>query len=319
MYYLARPQNRVLVTGSHRSGTTWVGTILAAHEEAAYIHEPLNVSDGPAAMRGIVRHSYSYICADNEDQFLPGLESVLAAGCQAEECSKAHIRHSWTLIKDPFAVFSIPWFAAKLGCRSVITVRQPVSVVSSLKRLQWRFDHRHLMEQPLLLRDWLAPYRAEMTATLEDPDDLIAQGCLLWRMVYTAAAYLRELLPETIIVRHEDLSLAPWAGYYDLLNKLGIRASAATDKAIEFFCSSQNPKETTVEPPHTVALDSRANLDNWQHRLTPAEVARIRELTDQEASLYYSPAELANFADAHCNRRERPRSVSAATDLARAA
>ena len=35
--------NPILVTGSHRSGTTWVGKMLAADSDTAYISEPLNV------------------------------------------------------------------------------------------------------------------------------------------------------------------------------------------------------------------------------------------------------------------------------------
>lgn len=301
-YHRKRQQPRVLVTGSHRSGTTWVGTVLQAHEEAAYINEPLNVSDGPAPLRQVVRHSYSYICQDNERRFLPGLERVLAAGCQAEECRKAHVRHRWTVIKDPFAIFSAAWFASALNCRSVITVRQPVGMVSSLKRLNWRFDHRHLLDQPLLLRDWLAPFRREMEAVLECGDDVIAEGCLLWRMVYTVAARLRERLPETVLVRHEDLSLDPWGGFGRLFETLGVRESSSTDRAIEFFCSSQNPKEAPLKPPFTVALDSRANLDNWQHRLTDSEVERIRELTAAEAGMFYTQAELENFSAVHRGR-----------------
>ena len=36
----ATPFNGVLVTGSHRSGTTWVGKILAEAPETCYLHEP---------------------------------------------------------------------------------------------------------------------------------------------------------------------------------------------------------------------------------------------------------------------------------------
>ncbi len=303
--FKARPENRVLVTGSHRSGTTWVGTILAAHQEAEFIHEPLNVTDGHPRMRKAVRHNYSYICPQNERPFLKGYRAVLKTGCQAEECRKAHVRHSWTVIKDPFALFSIPWFASRFNCRSIVTVRRPVSMISSLKRLQWHFDHRHLLEQPLLMRDYLEPYRAEMEAVISGPaDDIIAQGCLLWRMVYDVVAQLKVASPQIVIVRHEDLSLNPWGEFFDLHKKLGIRVGAPTKKAIEFFSNSLNPKEASVNPPHTVALDSRANLDNWQHRLTAAEVNRIRNLTADVAYLYYTDAELENFATAYRPSRQ---------------
>jgi hypothetical protein len=32
----------ILVTGSHRSGTTWAGQMVAAAPHTAYIHKPLN-------------------------------------------------------------------------------------------------------------------------------------------------------------------------------------------------------------------------------------------------------------------------------------
>jgi hypothetical protein len=289
---------RILVSGVHRSGTTWLGTILAAHREAEYIHEPLNVTDGPPVIRAVARHSYTYICPKNERNFLQPLEAVFAAGCQAEECHIAHIKHTWTLVKDPFAFFSVPWFASRFGFRGVITVRRPVSFVSSLKRLNWRFDHNHLLEQPLLMRDWLEPFRGEMVAALATPDDIIGQACLLWRMVYTAAARMKQDLPQTIIVRHEDLSFDPWRGFCGLYDQLGIEADEPTDRAIDFFCNTLNPTETTIEPPHTVALNSRANLENWRKRLTPDEVARVEELTGDVVGQYYSTAELQDFAAA---------------------
>jgi hypothetical protein len=263
-------------------------------------------------MRRAVRHNYPYICRENERPFLSGFRRVLGAGCQADECRKAHVRHSWTVIKDPFALFSLPWFASRFECRSVITVRRPVSMVSSLKRLKWHFDHRHLLDQPLLMRDFLEPYRADMEAVIRGPkDDVVAQGCLLWRMVYEAAAQFKVAAPETVIVRHEDLSLDPWGGFCDLHAKLGIEVGPATEKAIEFFSSAENPKEANVEPPHTVALDSRANLDNWKHRLTTAEVDRIRDLTADVAYLYYSEAELDDFAAAYRPKR-RPSAPTSA-------
>ena len=37
----------ILVTGSHRSGTTWVGKMLAATGSVGYIHEPFNLKNRP--------------------------------------------------------------------------------------------------------------------------------------------------------------------------------------------------------------------------------------------------------------------------------
>lgn len=52
------------------------------------------------------------------------------------------------LLKDPFAVFSVPWFAKKLNCQIVITVRHPAAFASSLQRLGWNFDFKDLLDHP---------------------------------------------------------------------------------------------------------------------------------------------------------------------------
>lgn len=299
MGFFARDKHRLLVTGSHRSGTTWVGRILASHPELRYVLEPLNVTHGPAVMRAANKHCYRYICPENEGSFLKPLQTVLRAGCQAKDCRSNHGWHRGTLIKDPFAIFSGAWFASRLGYRSVITVRHPVSLIGSLRRLGWHFDHRHLTEQPLLMRDWLEPFRSELEAVIAAPSDLIGQSCLLWRMLYTVARLLQRDVPGTIILRHEDLSRDPWHGFATLFDRLGLDMTASTRRTIHELTNAANPAEASVEQQHDntiVALDSRANLDNWKHRLSGDEVRRILDLTADVASLYYSAEEIAGFA-----------------------
>ncbi len=83
------------------------------------------------------------------------------------------------LIKDPFAFFSAPWIAETFGCTVVITIRHPAAFVSSLKRLDWPFDFSDLIDQPLLIQDWLAPYYPQMLEANSEKGDLIGNGSLL--------------------------------------------------------------------------------------------------------------------------------------------
>ena len=57
---------------------------------------------------------------------------------------------------------------------------------------------------------------------------------------------------------------------------------------MEASSSSENPAETRVETPHETQIDSKANLENWRHRLTDDEVSRIRMATEETAALYYT-------------------------------
>ena len=299
----------ILVTGAHRTGTTWVGKMLAASPQAAYISEPLNVWHRPGVFRAPVSKWYTFISTENEDAYLPAFRALLdyRYGLWREmrslRSSKDLLRMGrdfWTffrggllkqrpLIKDPFAVFSAPWFSERLGCRVVITVRHPAGFASSLKRLDWSFDFRNLLEQPLLMQRWLGVDRAEME--LGQREDVIGQAALLWRIIYRVVARMMKLHPSFIVVRHEDLSLDPVACYRDLYAALDMDFTPEVQQKIMSASSAENPAELSKKKVHAVKLDSRANLDNWKKRLSLDEIKRIRNMTGKVAQLYYSDEE----------------------------
>ncbi len=300
----------ILVTGAHRSGTTWVGKMLAASGQLAYISEPLNVHHRPGVFRTPVDHWYTYICEDNENQYLPALRDTaafryhLGAEIRSLRSTRDFLRMGrdwWTftngklrrqrpLLKDPFALFSAGWFAERLNYQVVIMVRHPAAFASSLKRLGWQFDFSNLLAQPLLMRDWLEPFRADMdTAIHERPnDDIIGQGALLWRMLYKVVYQLGKQHQDFHIVRHEDLSQDPLTRYHKLYQALGLSFTARARQTIQSASSPENPSELSRNKVHTVHLDSQANIKNWAQRLTEAEVDRIRNLTEDVAPYFYS-------------------------------
>jgi hypothetical protein len=44
------------------------------------------------------------------------------------------LRGRRALLDDPYAVFAAPWLHRRVGCRVVVTVRDPVATVSSWRR-----------------------------------------------------------------------------------------------------------------------------------------------------------------------------------------
>lgn len=67
----------ILVTGSHRSGTTWTGRMLALSGDAGYIHEPLNPKRAPGWARREIPYWWLYVCDDNEDEYEPILRDII--------------------------------------------------------------------------------------------------------------------------------------------------------------------------------------------------------------------------------------------------
>ena len=294
-----------LVTGAHRTGTSWVGRMLAADPRLAYISEPLNVFHHPGILGAPIPYWYTYICNENESEYLPAFQQLLnfryhffsaamslrtgrdllRMGRDLGIFWQAGLLHRLPLLKDPFAVFSIPWFAQRLNSRVVVTVRHPAAFASSLKRMNWSFDFNDLLNQPLLMHDHLEPYRKEMRSVAAD--DVIGQASLLWAMVYRTVRAICKQTPSTRVVRHEDLSLDPVGGYQQLYSELGLNFTPSVKRKIMDSSSSENPVELSRKKVHSVKLDSRANLDNWKHRLSSGEIDLIRRATDEVAHLYY--------------------------------
>lgn len=297
----------LLVTGAHRTGTTWVGKMLSAGGYA-YVSEPLNVLHRPGVMAAPVPHWYAYITKENEAEYLPAFQKTIALRYRllAEIKSlksrrdllrmgrdlgiflRGRVLGQPALLKDPFAVFSLPWFIERLDCRVVVTVRHPAGFASSLKRLNWPFDFKDLLAQPLLMRDHLESFRGDMERM--PPDDVLGQSALLWRMVYRVVHATRERFPSVIVLRHEDLSRDPQTGYARAYESLGLAYTAKVQETIRNSSSSENPAELSRRKVHSVKLDSRANLDNWKKRLSPEEITRVRTMTEDVAHLYYPDA-----------------------------
>jgi hypothetical protein len=297
--------NPILVTGAHRTGTTWVGKSLAADPRLAYISEPLNVHHRPGVFGARIASWYTYICRDNEAEYLPRFHELLSfryhasaeiaslrSGRDALRMARdvaifvaGNVLRKRALLKDPFAVFSLAWFAERLNCEIVVMVRHPAAFASSLKRLEWTFDFNDLLVQPLLMRDYLESYRAAMRSVAAG--DVIGQAALLWAMIYRSVDAMRQQIPSVRVIRHEDLSLDPGGGFERLFRHLGLSFTDRTRRVIAASSSSENPPELAPGMTHSVKLDSRASLDRWKHRLSVEEISRVRRATDEVAHLYY--------------------------------
>lgn len=299
----------ILVTGTHRSGTTWIGKMLAADAATAYISEPLNKLHRPGVFRAKVNHWYQYVCEENEGEYLTAFNDLLEFDYHLwDEIRSIRSRRDFlrmgrdflifynglmrgqrVLMKDPFAVFSTDWFGKRLNCKVVVAVRHPAAFVSSLKRLNWPFDFQDLLDQPLLMRDFLEPYRAQMEAA--KTEDVIGQSALLWNLIYRSVHTTLHQNPDFIAVRHEDLSRDPVGGYRQLYQSLALDFTPRVEKIVLNSSSSENPAEPSRKNIHSVKVDSRANIEVWKKRLTDDEIKRIRTITEEVSYLFYPDVE----------------------------
>lgn len=302
----------ILVTGSHRSGTTWVGRMLAEAPSLLYIHEPFSVTDAPS--RGICntefRRWFTYVNQENEGIFYRAFHNTIAlkydlvggiktyGNAQAwRELRREYIsflKHRRAghkaLIKDPVAFFSAEWLARRFDMNVVMVIRHPAAFVSSIKKLGWQHPFSHFLEQPALMRDHLGCFAEDIREYAAHEHDLIDQAILLWKLIHFAMIHYRQAHPDWVFVRHEDLSLTPLEQFQSLYDRLGLEYTEHAQQVIESFSSSANPSDTDapVGSEEILKRNSASNIWNWKTRLTTSEIEKIRRGVEDISNLFYS-------------------------------
>jgi hypothetical protein len=296
--------------------------MLEAGGGLVYVNEPLNPQHPPGRSPGVLRadvtHAFQYISEENERVWLPAFrDTVRLRFHPLAEVRRNHrpydllravkytagfglgrLRGRRALLDDPYAVFAAPWLARRVGCRVVVTVRDPVATVSSWRRLGWTPRLAELLDQPALVRDRLGRFAPELEAALaaggNGQVDAVGQASLLWRVIYGTVADYRREIDGLEVVRHEDLSADPLPAFRRLYGRLGLPFGPGAERAIldatsagsggaamRWSLSGRGVSKTAAR-----RLDSRANLQVWRERLTSDEVARIRDLTADVAGAF---------------------------------
>ena len=149
----------ILVTGSNRSGSTWVGNVLASHPKVDTIIEPLNLNRIKRFKR--IQFEYWYPNITKRSPEAPQIKALIDyylnsnfytffyqifnsyEGHNLWNSSKKRWRRAKRpikLLKDPTALFSIPWMVDEFALKPIVLVRHPAAYVLSIKEKNWWFD-----------------------------------------------------------------------------------------------------------------------------------------------------------------------------------
>ncbi len=125
----------------------------------------------------------------------------------------------------------------------------------------------------------------------QDEQDIVGQGILLWRMIYTLVHQYKTQGYDIQLIRHEYLSQRPLPIFEELFQKLGMVFSHKIEEKIIISTQTSNPNEVAVYDEHAVKLNSLANLRNWKKRLTDLEITRIDTDTRDVVKEFYELGE----------------------------
>jgi hypothetical protein len=302
-----RVRDPILLTGSHRSGTTWAARILHASGATGYIDEAFNPGRRPSWFSVRPAHWYQHVDEASDRIYTRAMGDLLRfryAGIRQPDLSPEERRVAETewvrarayrlrgarpLLKDPLAVFSAEWLADRFRADIVVLIRHPAAFASSILRLGWDFRFRQWTKQRALMDSYLAPFGEEISRAAENPPSLLDQAILMWNAIYSYVADMRRRHPEWIFVRHEDLSLAPILEFRALYSKLALPWGPKVAGVIEDLTSSRNKRDVERSQVADIRRDSRATARIWRERLSEDEIGRVRRGTERVAALFYGP------------------------------
>lgn len=279
----------IVVTGLHRSGSSWVGEVLCYSKEVEYIWEPFSYNYYPPLVRQrppcwylYIRegHQLESIWEDNiraicdfkyeliqHMKYIRGLRDFAKVFrdwyCYREKQKKGAI----PLLKDPIALFSAPWLERKFGAKIVVTVRHPCAFADSIIRPQWYFDWSNLLNQDELMNDYLADYRAILNGYKSNGCDLVDTAILLWNMMYGFVYANISSGANWHVVLHEDVVERPIVCFQQAFNWLGLK--------------------WTKELTERVAKIKKVDTKKWQKNLSVNDTNRILSGTEALRSKFY--------------------------------
>lgn len=293
-------RNPILVTGSHRSGSSWVGKTICLSPHVGYINEPFNLDHTPRVCRTRFNHWFTYVCSENEAAYSSAIDDCIhfryPYSAAFESCTsmrdiaklardasqfawhKMHGRRA--LVKDPIALFSAEWLATRFDMDVIMLIRHPAAFVGSLKDSQWTHPFSHFVEQPLLMEQHLSGYRDVIEEYAREEKPVIDQAILLWNLIHHMITIFQDTHPEWTFVKHEDLSRDPITEFQAIYRKLGLIFSTRIESAIR--------ASTTADKSRHLKRDSKSNIWSWKKRLNEDEIEQVREGTQKIASRYYS-------------------------------
>lgn len=288
----------ILITGSHRSGTTWIGKTIAEHPEVEYIHEPFNIdypnAEIPININTWFLHANTYA---NQDKIEAAFNEFLVQGKHTLP-SDSWIRNIWpfkrqtptaqrALIKDPIALLSADWLHQKFVTQNICMIRNPYAFVGSLKTAGWDFEFGNFLKQERLVEGLLAGYKQKIITLSNDTSsyDLVDRAIELWNILHFVILDYQHRYPEWLYVKHESVAMNPHKEFEHIFAYLNLEKSSTINSYIDKFTAGSNPEEsnsTQYQP-----RNATASLDTWRERLDTIDTERITERTKEIGSQYY--------------------------------
>lgn len=274
----------ILISGTHRGGTTFIGTILAQADELRYVYEPLS-----PWFDDLSRDTYCPICGLDLNTWYPYIYEG------NEKPYRTHFKHfnnskrlmgKQPLYKDPLSPFAAEWIHTAYNAKVVFILRNPLALVASCKQVDWGVPFDRLAHQDELLNAYVPNYKKQAKEYAKGKHTKLEETTLLYNMVYEKAHELSQKYPDWIFIKHEDISTNPQEEFRTLFDKLGLDYSQKVEAKVNELTNAKNKADSGKERIHSLHRKSKDVAELWKKRLTKEEIAYVTKTCKKVAALH---------------------------------
>lgn len=260
------PPTPLLVTGVPRSGTTWLARTLAASPRTAMPgREPMNPRGRQFGLGGTL---HTWVRLEQPQPRQTRLLRRIYRGLEPRTLSRYGIHQltaaaPWTrtIVKDPFAMLSIPAVARITGAHVILLYRHPSAVLASYRRMGWQAD----LDEVVGLG---APKPPHDNSSLAEASAMAA----FWTFLNNTALDDLDGLPNATVVSHEELVRGGEVAVAQLRQHLHLSPVAtARDGRVD-----EASEGSTL---HRFGRQGEEVLHSWRAQVSDEEVAHVERLT----------------------------------------
>jgi hypothetical protein len=272
----------ILVTGVPRSGTTWLARWLASGRRMSLPgREPMNprgrnyalggtlpgwarLTDPTPRQRRALRTSYQGV-------------NPLVYSRYGYRQTAALLPGTRLVIKDPFALLSIPTVVRVTGAVPVLVYRHPGAVLASYRRMGWTQDRDEVQALVEASREAGGP-RLDDLPEDADVSPAEAMGHFWARLHDLALGDVDAAGMDVVVVAHQELAVSGPSGGRRLADALGVVWTEDMERELakEATVSEGSPTEL-----HNFDRAPALVAEQWRSKLREDEIADVERVTEE--------------------------------------
>ena len=298
-----------VITGLHRSGTTYVGHILNLSKSTITVHEPFNSISGLRYAPPV----YIYITAKSPVKLTQPIDNALLFHgnfVKPADISNSHLKNLrykliggkqhavWNMLKmldllnllpehiiwkDPFAIFMVGYLTKVRKVKVVVLIKHPCAHYYSVKKQNWFFDIDKLTDQKELIRCFGQDISEEYWKQAKS-DNMISIA-LLWKIM---SRYINTFInnDSVMIVRHEDLCTTPYEVFHKICNHLDMCCTSRMRKRIGQTTENRSV-ESSEGQQHDFMRNSKLLKNIWREKLSLSDQKKILKVVGNDIRPFY--------------------------------